>query len=456
MADLSKQPTTGFVNNGSLVQYGNDNTAGDWDYIVISKSDRPWRVSIRGDIPAGKDGVDMSVSVFEGTIPLFSSTGTWNLQGQTSLNSAKKNFKIKFKNAETGKKLKVKIGDWAPMNGLVLKGYGTDRTLLRDIVTTEIWRNFHRDEAGLLAPASAYSYYDRDNLGMRTSVLFSTAGFPCELYHDGEFLGMYIIRSDNDNDQYLIDSSNPRHFLAQPDHASTFWTDGNYNPQEWEIYSPDPNTDDSVSFLKRFLRWSSDCIAGRVSMKETYREYIDLECFIDYILLCEVCFSPDSLVNNFMLCSWNATPASGVTYIYPYDEDQTFGIVDQYLSADDSDPFRIGWITKRDRMIDGQDPVFFETIHNCFTPEIRARWRYLRDTGKISYETFSKIIKDKSDLINPDMIKKDLDLWIMNAEVGLGNGKVISDDGKKWSVNFILNFAKRRIQWLDQQFKYYN
>ncbi|MFS2220484.1 CotH kinase family protein [Commensalibacter sp. A3DC] len=97
----------------------------------------------------------MSVSVFEGTIPLFSSTGTWNLQGQTSLNSAKKNFKIKFKNAETGKKLKVKIGDWAPMNGLVLKGYGTDRTLLRDIVTTEIWRNFHRDEAGLLAPASS-------------------------------------------------------------------------------------------------------------------------------------------------------------------------------------------------------------------------------------------------------------------------------------------------------------
>lgn len=455
MTDLDKQPTTGFVNNGSLVQYGSDNTSGDWDYIVISKPNRPWRVSIKGDVPTSKDKVDMSVSIFEGTIPLFSSTGTWNLQGQTSLNATKKNFKIKFKNADTGKKLKVKIGDWATLTGLVLKGYAADRTLLRDTITTEIWRNIHRDEKGYLAPESSYSYYDKNNLGMRTSVLFSTAGFPCELYHNGEFQGMYIIRSDNDNDQYLIDSSNPNHFLAQPDHASTFWIDGNYNPSEWEIYSPDPNTDDSVNFLKRFLKWSSDCIAGKVSMKDTYWKYIDLESFIDYILLDEVCFSPDSLVNNFMLCSWNATSNSGIMYIYPYDEDQTFGIIDSYLSAENTDPFKIGWITKRDKMFDRQDPIFFETIHKNFTPEIRARWRYLRDTGKISVENFNRIIKETTDLINPDMMEKDLNLWAMDADVGIGNGKVISDDGKKWSVNFIMNFAKRRIQWLDQQFKYY-
>ncbi len=454
MADL-QQPTTGFVNNGSLVQYGADNVAAQWDYISLSKPTRPWRISLKGDLPTSKDGVDMSVSFFEGTLPLFSAMGTWNLQGQSSLNSLKKNYKIKLKNAVTGNKLKVRIGDWFPLSGLVLKGYGTDRTLLRDTITTEIWRHFHRDEAGRLAPEAIYSYQNDQDLGMKTSALFSTAGFPCELWCNGEFLGLYVLRSDNDNDQYLIDSSNPKHFLAQPDHATTFWQTGNYNFFEWEIYSPDPVSDDSISFLKRFLSWTSGCINGSINPRDTYRSYIDLTSFIDYMLLNDVVVSFDSIVNNFMLCSWNAAATSGIVSIYPYDEDETFGVMAAPTTVDQADPYNVGWVMKRDKRYGGQDPIFFDMLHKYFRPEIRARWRQLRDKNRISGETINRIILNQSNLIDSKLMKKDLQNWPMNGETGIGNAINISDQGKKWSVNYIMDYAKRRIQWLDQQFRYY-
>ena len=49
MADLAKQPTTGFVNNGNFVQFGSNNIADEWDLTVLSKSNRPLLVFIKGE-----------------------------------------------------------------------------------------------------------------------------------------------------------------------------------------------------------------------------------------------------------------------------------------------------------------------------------------------------------------------------------------------------------------------
>lgn len=455
MADVN-QPTTGFVNNGSLVQFGSDNTADQWDYITLSAPKKTWRIVIDGDIPTGTKEPEMSVSFYEGNLPLFSAVGTWEVQGHSSAGAAKKNWKLKLVNSKTGNTIQLKIGDWLPISEIVLKAYATDRTLVRDIVTTELWRYFHKDSSGLLAPLSAYAYFDQSDCGTHMASLFSTDGFPCELYNQQGLIGLYVLRTGIEATSYLMDVNNSQHILMEAHLTNNFWVDGKFLPEKWDFSSPQTVTDPVHQACQRLVSWGSDCLSGKVDIRATYKNYIDLDSWIDYMLLCETAVSPDSILNNFLLGSWNATATQGIWRIYPYDEDQTFGLIGGNYTVEQSAPETIGWITKVDQVVGGQTPTFFEYLHQHFKPEIRARWRYLRDHKYIDSDSINQMIKDKVSLINPDMMAKDLQLWSVNAETGLGSGTAISDHGKKWSVSYIMDYAKRRIEWLDQQFKYYS
>lgn len=444
-------PTTGYINNGGLVQLGSDNTSDQWDYLSFSKASNPWRISVEGDLPTNGTDQNMTVSFFEGTIPLFSAYGTWGVQGQSSQGATKKNWKLKLKNPGTGNKLKIKIGDWFPMSSVTLKAYADDRTLIRDSLTTEIWRNFHKAPSGFLAPQSAYKYFDGDDFGVHTSALFSTAGFPCELWHNGEFLGLYVLRSNNSEDDYLMDTNNPQHILIQPQHASNFWTSGNYNPGEWEYTSPATTDDTTTQACQRIIKWFSDCLSKTVSVRDTYFQYVDLTSVFDYIFICEISASFDSMENNFMLGSWNATPTSGVWSFWPYDEDETFGLI-YGATGPSTAADQIGWVMQRTgTWFGGQDPAFFDLVHNEFRPELRARWKYLRDNDFISPSTINRMIKAQTDLIDPTMMAQDVVLWPKN--IATGSPSNIADGGK-WSVSYVSDYAKGRIEWLDQQWGY--
>lgn len=447
-------PQTGFASNGGAVMVGSDNISSQWDMLYFDKPTRPWRLVISGQQALDESAdQNMTVSAFSGTIPLFSAYGTWGVQGQSSAGADKKNWKVKLKNPGTGNKLAVKIGDWFPMTTLTLKAYGTDRTLIRDSLTTEIWRNFHKSPSGFLAPQSAYEYFHNTDLGMHTSAMFSTAGFPCEVWNNGQFLGLYVLRSKNTEDDYLMDTSNPNHVLLQPQHASDFWTSGNYNANEWEYTSPAKPDDTTTAAFQRLLTWASGCIAGTVDMRKTYYDFIDLESFIDYILICETATSFDSLVNNFMIGSWNATATSGKWFLWPYDEDETFGIMAG--SPSDYAPDAIQWVTNTPtRNVGGQSNAFFKAFHATFTPEIRARWKCLRDLKLIDSETINGYIQAQTDLIDPSVMAADLARWSPYAQTGIGTGDIVSDVKKKWSAGFISQYAAGRIAWLDKQWHY--
>lgn len=462
MAKSYAIPTTGYVNNGGLVELGVNNTAEQWDYITVPMPTQPLRFLIEGTLPTDKTGVAMSVSVFEGTTPLFSAAGTWQVQGQSSANATKKNWKLKLRNAATGNNFLVKIGEWFPMSSITLKAYGDDRTLIRDSLTTELWRQMHKFPDGLLAPPSAYQYWDATDFGVHTSALFSTAGYPCEVWGNGAFLGLYVLRTSADNTDYLMDDSNNSHILIQPQHGGNVWGEtqslditqfvvqspaiSGYNDQD-DISKSSP---DIYAACNRFMVWASQCNAGTVDLRATYRSYLDLQSAIDYLLICEVAGSFDSMTNNFMLGSWDATPTSGVWHFWPYDEDETWGLV-WGLTGSQSDAETVGWVTLSGSNSAQQDPGFFRALHNTFKPEIRARWRELRDAGIISSAGINKIINRQVAMIDPRMMKQDIALWPRNIATG---SPANMQDGGKWSVAYIMNYAATRIAWLDAQWGY--
>lgn len=446
---ITGNPITGFVNNGSLVQVGSANHSDQWDYLTLGSPKKAWRIQISGDLPIdGKK--DMSVSVYEGTIPLFSTIGTWKVQGQSSAGAVKKNWALSLVNPVTGNPLTVKIGDWLPLNRMVLKAYATDRTLMRDIVTTRLWRAMHGFPSGTLAPVSAYSYFDGRDCGTHTSARFSTDGFPVEVYHDGDFLGLYVLRTDSTADQYLMDTGNPRHVLIQPQHAHDFWSDGIYYDGEWEYTSPATVTDDTRAAYKRFMGWASACIRGDQDIRRTYGSYIDLDSFLDYILLCELTGSYDSMLNNFFMACWDASPTSGKWFLYPYDEDETFGIG---ILSGVLDMGTIGWVMKKGGLAD-QQPAFFDLVHDRFRPEIRQRWKTLRAGGVLDGRSFYAMLGGYSDLISPDRMAEDLRLWDLNGATGIGTGFWVSHNGLKNSISYIQDFFNTRLSWLDERLGY--
>lgn len=456
-------PTTGYINNGGLVQTGQNNISDQWDYLSLNKPSAPWRILVEGDLPTDKDGTEMTVSVFEGTLPLFSAYGKWGVQGQSSAGAAKHNWKLKLKNPSTGNKLGIKIGNWFPMTSITLKAYGDDRTIIRDSITTELWRNIHSFPDGNLYSKSALQYWDGTDLGTHTSALFSTAGFPAEVYHNGSFLGLYVVRTSSDNNDYLMDENNHQHLLIQPQHSGNVWGETtSLDITQFVVQSPalkGYNDQDDISTTfpdvyaagNRFIVWASNCNAEKVDIRATYRDYLDLDSTIDYLILCELAGSFDSMTNNFYAGSYNATATSGIWYFWPYDEDETWGLV-WGDTGSQSDAKNVGWVTLNDGNPAQQDPGFFRAVHKNFRPEIRARWRELRDAGVISSASINKVIKSQTDMIDPTMMAQDISLWPLNIATGSPSDM---QAGGKWSISYIQNYAKERIEWLDEQWGYY-
>ncbi|ARW47877.1 hypothetical protein [Acetobacter pasteurianus] len=96
MAKSYATPTTGVIDNGGLVQLGQNNTSDQWDYVTIPMPTQPLRIMVEGDLPTNSTTPTMSVTFFEGTTPLFSASGTWQTQGQSSESANKKNWKFKL------------------------------------------------------------------------------------------------------------------------------------------------------------------------------------------------------------------------------------------------------------------------------------------------------------------------------------------------------------------------
>lgn len=459
MAKSYPMPTTGYTNDGIQVQLGVNNIAAQWDYVTLPAPSHPWRILIEGDLPTLTTTPSVSVSVFDGTTPLFSASGTWQVQGQSTANADKKNWKLKLRNAVTGNKLSIKIGDWFPMSSVTLKAYGTDRTLVRDSMTTDIWRQMRSYPAGLLAPQSAYSYWDVTDFGTHTSALFSTAGFPVEVWQNGVFMGLYVLRSPADVDDYLMDDSNNQHILIQPQHATGLWG-GTFHSTEWSVQSPalsgyDDQDDISTSSpdvnaaCQRIIAWMGACNNGATDARATYKQYLNLPSFLDYVLICELSGSFDSMQNNFELGSWDATASSGLWYFWPYDEDETWGLV-FFLTGIQSDADQIGWVTRKGGKAD-QDPGFFNLAHTVFLPELRARWRELRDAGIISSQNINAAIKRQVDLIDPASMVLDIVNWPLDIATG---APAAMQAGGKWSVAYIMQYAATRIAWIDAQWGY--
>ncbi|MBV1835679.1 CotH kinase family protein [Acetobacter estunensis] len=381
-------------------------------------------VAIGSALPTVGTDEQVTLAILDGNSVLYADQGTgltnMSVQGQTSANATKHNWKFKPKNP-AGSKVSIRFGDWPDSTSIDLKAYGTipngdtgggtamDRTMIREAVCLELWRQIRRAydyPENLIAPESAYEDASTTNFG---NPLFSCDEIPVELYWTTDaataptFLGQYMWRSNNSNDTYLMDDSNAAHYLLQPQHGPTdLWSNGSssYFSKYWEYSSPSsPNN----AVPARLLTWLASCKTTS-SNWASYAQYIDLNSWIDYAIFCWAVGSFDSVSNNVMLGSHNATATTGIWSLYAYDLDESLGV---YWDTTGQSPTQEGNPFAQDAV--------FQSFWTYFAPQIGARWLELRKNSVLTTDNFRKIVSRYLKSMRPAAIAADQSAWGTNS-----------------------------------------
>lgn len=457
MAKTLPQPTTGYINDGGVLMLGQNNPISNLNSISVNRPSTLASIVTQGDIPTdvsdNRTATTVSFSLFDGTIPLFSCSAQMAIQGQSTAYDQRKGYSFKFYNADTGKKLSVQIGDWLPAKKLDMKAYPLDRLYVRDTFCAELWRSIRKSSDEFICPESLLSSYADINNGSLGGALFSTDGFIVQHIHNGSFSGLYVLRTTGDSPDYLMDTSNQNHIMIQPNHAGGIWS-GSFDSTQWSISSPDidnysdytdisKTSPDINSKCSRVIQWFLDVQSGTQNMRQTYQNYINLQSWIDYMLLCEITGSCDSITNNFQMCSWDGN----IWYICAYDMDETLGVITKG-DRPTNDPEKMGLIMD---YLGGGAAIsnIFRTFYKNFNPEIRASWRRLRDSGVVDANRLNQRILDITSTVPPSLFEDDLDIWPKSTS-DLNNFTTVGTS----SIPYITDWLSKRIEWLDEQWGY--
>ena len=397
-------------------------------------------VVVSGQVPQFKgDTQTVAWSVMYGQSVLGSYTCAMDVQGNTSTQTTKKNFKFNnFTNAN-GDSVLIKMADWVENDKIEWKAFGPfpefgtnyfdgivlDRTMIRDTLSYRIWSSVRKSHAwpdNLLAPLAVWMTENTDSASLPVSAKFGTDGYPARLTINGEFYGIGIWRGAGDNDDYLINKKNPAHYLVQANQKDqSMWT--NWTPGFWDFSAPKkPDTD----LFGNFVKYIAACQNGSASLAD-FDQYSDRKSMLDYLLVIELLASQDSMINNIRFLSWDTGKR---WYWFMYDMDETAGIV-WGLTPEETAPDVIGWITDYN--------AAFEMLRKYFTLQLEARWKYLRDTNVISMQSIDGIIRSLTGLMPADVVAQDIAQWGTNSQSTYG---------------YLINWYQGRIAWLDKQWGY--
>lgn len=301
-----------------------------------------------------------------GSVLVDESMATIEYQGSSTMAYPKKNFRIKFADDK-------KFGNWCETKKYNLKAYYLDMTQMREVLMYHMAHLMYcTKDISHRYPFSSFTDYPTGARGVCDL-------FPCRLNINGVFHGLYHFGLAKDKKNMMIDEDNPQHFAFEPASAN--------NQQIWENAEQwDPVVHDTVpEAMKSKLQAWLDFV--RTSTNSAFRtdaaSHLDLDSWLEYLVLNQVIFGWDALSNNMQLVTYNG----GNTFcVYPYDGDNTFGFMNNtepnaYVNSNVFNYSRTcpQWISQKFILV--------------FRQELCDTFRELYDKGVFTYQTFCSLIE---------------------------------------------------------------
>lgn len=363
-----------------------------------------------------------------------------SIQGHGSTGYAKKGYTFDILNAE-GEALSIKFGDMIAADSFHLKGYATDMTHSRGVSACNVWRSMvgalpwpenlvNNRALSLLATQKKNAIYWAD-------AKYAEDGFPCGVYLNNEFYGLYTLKLKKSKPNYALDDSSKLNiFLDSASSSYTAYLSQAFDYTDWELKSPKitgyvengPISDtDVLASINRIFSFTND-LQNKYSQ---HADYLVLNHWLCWYILCELITHRDTSGNNYELLTWDGLHWS----ILPYDMDITVGL--NAWANYTIETSVTGW-TVGTKPSNG-DTAFWNNFRTLYATELRQLYTKFREAGIINIGNLSKLYIEQVAAIPRDVYAADLKKW-----------------GTIWTngiptIQQTLTVLESRIEFLDSQ-----
>lgn len=346
-------------------------------------------------------------------------------QGNSTLFYDKKNFRYTFyEDILFTKKKSIKIGELISAKKFNLKAYWRDKSLLREHACYRIVQAIRETR-----PYTEQYPWNKE-YNVNTCATGITNGFPIRIDVGKSFQGIYWFGLAKDINNFMLSDKKYNGVLIQGDGGysdKTFWQV--LNTTEWSDLLGDIDNnigENSLSAVEAFYRFLNTNFN-----KETASEYLNVDNWIDCIIILQFFGAIDMLGSNMILYAGADKKVFSPMY---YDMDWTWGFrCKSDVSTFDSQNFA--------------DKSIWIKIQKVFWEEICNRYNELRKL--VINDTFIDSLLNKlSRQIPYSDYEKEMETW---QDVPFqGNEK---DEGRYGTINDMVTWEKERIEFMDKYFK---
>lgn len=365
-------------------------------------------------------------------------------QGNSTLNNPKKGFSIDFEN-------KHRFQDWLEFNGFHLKGYYVDWTHSRDLVCNRLLEQIYQHRENI-RPFIPYNDIAEPYRLMETGALCHIDGFPCELFINGTYWGLYSVNIKKTNDNYLLKKDNPNHIMLDPDNNTYIQTSGwdwknieircpksiikNMDGTKYNGDNPQEIQDGEVKTnILTWINWVSGITTSYTA--EQLSERLNLEEFVDFYIFSWFIDNIDIVCKNTLWTTWDGVHWSPLSY----DMDNTFGM---YAFATGDAQHAPTYDTFGHKAND--HATWIPKVVTILDSRIKARYAELRK-DVLTLDNVKHLFNNFFREVGSDAYKKDLARWSYPS-YGQSSNNFIFD------IRKITTWTAGRITFLDNKFGY--
>lgn len=423
---------------------------------IISSSDltKLSKVGLAGAVKGKNYDIPAVVEFWDMQGNYFKKNSYISGQGSSSMNYIKKSIALDLFDSEVGgDSFSVKFGEWVPQDSFHLKAYYTDPfrgmcvigySIYNDIVKT---RGLEKDYVWKRALLNTDAITPTNPIvdGKKEVLLYTESGarcfpdgFPCMVFQNGEFWGLYSFQLKKHRSNYCLNKKTAEHihldgnisetslFNANGDSSLIQWK--NINKVGFEIRNPkslylmdgseydaDLNSGELIDETSEFydelkhktsakvkkyiidfsktlatIKAAEDVYLGNKTdenlkaIKDTLETYFDSENLIDYLITCDLLRNTDGFADNWQWVTYNGVK----WYVCLYDVDATLGNHWQPVQTINPplDGKHVTQIISKISMM--------KYITTYYVSELEERYAYLRKNGIIDTERIVTKIRD--------------------------------------------------------------
>ena len=268
------------------------------------------------------------------------------LQGNHSLDYAKKNLNVTFYN--NGSKQKIKFNSWYPTNKVHIKANEFDYSMCRNSVGTKL----AYDLCGKYLPTGARGYID---------------SFPVIVYYNNEYIGCHTFNLAQDGKTYNFKDSKETagtNLAYRTKDATNNWKTSSF----WEYRG---DADENATMRNVFDTTVIPALNNASLTKADIEAHFDVNTMIAYLAFAQIACAVDSMTNNWTLITWDGN----IWYHTWYDLDICFGLggwQDGTNISSTKDVFT---------SVQGAWNSFFQQVKTLYASELEATYADMRDHG---------------------------------------------------------------------------